>query len=101
MNWFGDSVSVRLDGFGAIAIRNGASSRELCSVSLVSQGTTGNEYVYPVGLPSPMISLSSVPSVLSEYKLEFVGSRVFSDGSQKKIYILEGAVEVIFKLSWD
>lgn len=101
MNWFGDSVSVRLDGFGPLAIRNGVSSREFANVSLVSQGTTGNEYVYPVGLPSPEISLTSVPQVLSEFSVEFVGSRTFPDGTQKKILVLEGAVELIFQLSWN
>jgi hypothetical protein len=100
LDWFGNSVSVVLTGFGPISIKNGALSNELVSIPL-SASNVNNEYIYPTaGIISPIIPLSRPISELRNFDVTFLGSRVDSNGVQYPIYILDGMVEIVLELSW-
>jgi hypothetical protein len=100
MDWAGNNVSVLLDGFGPISIRNGALSNELCSVPL-SSAKEANEYLYPLsGISTPFMPLNRTLGSLSYFAVSFKGSRVDSTGQQMPIYITEGNVELQFELRW-
>lgn len=100
VDWAGNTVSVILEGFGPISIRNGAQSNELCTVPLSSSKNV-NEYLYPVsGIVTPLVPLSRFIEEVRTYYVKFHGSRVDSNGVQYPIYVLEGSVELQFELRW-
>lgn len=103
MNWCGDSVSIILDGFGPVSVKNGALSNELCSIPLSTSSGVRNEYVYPSNaIISPVITLTRPISELRSYSISFKGSRVDSTTNQQiPLYILEGAVEVVIEMAWE
>lgn len=101
LDYFGNNVSITLDGFGPLSIRNGALSTEICSVPL-STTSNENEVLYPKqGIISPMIQLSRPPPEVFEYKVNFYGSRIDpSTGIQRELLIMEGMIEVVLELTW-
>lgn len=100
MNYYGDSVSILIDGIGPLTLRNGTQSMELCSVPL-SAGTVSNEVVYPfAGIPSPVIQLTKPVQILSSYTISFKGSRTDANGVQYPIYALQGNCEVQIEMMW-
>ena len=99
LNWCGDSISVLLHGFGTLSILNGKLSEEFCSVPLtVSQ--VGNEYVYPSASISPDSIDVDPMATLTQFSVEFVGSRLDPTGRPYPVYVTDGSVKLIFKLSW-
>jgi hypothetical protein len=100
LDWFGNNVSIVLNGFGALSIKNGVLSNEIVSVPL-SSSNVNNEYVYPsAGIVSPYITLSRPLTNLSSYDVNFYGSRVDTNGVPYPIYVMEGLVEVVVELVW-
>lgn len=99
LNWFGDSVSLIVKGFGTLSLRNGINSFEIASIPL-SASQVGNEYIFPSGLYTPVIPIPGSPDVIQSFSVEFLGSRVSANGSQIPILILEGNVEVVLEFSW-
>ena len=100
MNWFGDSVQIELDGFGALTRHNGVRSNIIADIPLSTTNVT-NEYVYPfAGIISPMILLTEIPRELASYTLKFYGSREDTAGIRRSLLILEGRVAVTLELFW-
>ena len=100
LDWSGNSVSVMLEGFGPLAIRNGASSHEFASVPL-SASHSVNEYVYPIaGIIPPIIPIVNTVTEVKSFRVAFKGSRLDSANQQMPIFILEGNVELQFELRW-
>ena len=67
VNWYGDSVSLLINGFGPLTIKNGAQSFEAADIPLVLY-SGANEFIYPLqGIPSPKIPLPQCPTVLTEF----------------------------------
>ena len=92
IDWFGNNISVQLNGFGPISILNGKSSLEICNVPLSTAQVT-NEYVYPLsGLVSPWIIINSLTN-LAQYSVKFVGEQ------NGQVLVLQGSVNLIFELS--
>lgn len=99
LNWCGDAVSVYLRGFGTLSVADGVLSEELCSIPLtVSQ--VGNEYIYPsASITTDTIDIDPLAS-LTEFTVEFKGSRRDASDKPYPVYATDGAVKLIFKLSW-
>lgn len=92
LDWFGNNISVLLNGVGSISIKNGVSTNEFCVVPL-SSSENENEYVYPMsGIVSPWIIINSLDS-LSQFSVKFVGE------SNQPIYVFQGSVNLIFEIS--
>jgi len=103
LDWFGNGVSLRVDGLGAISLVNGKKSSELCRIPL-STSDVKNEYIFPSGVSgttnSPKILLESMPSILQKLNFEFRGDREEADGTQRVVYGQDGYVSVTLELSW-
>jgi hypothetical protein len=99
LNWCGDAVSVFLRGFGTLSVADGSLSEELCSIPLtVSQ--VGNEYIYPsASITTDTIEISPL-ATLSEFGVSIRGSRRDASGRPYPVYATDGAIKLIFKLSW-
>lgn len=101
VNWYGDSISLLITGFGALTIKNGAQSFEAADMPLVLYAGS-NEFIYPLqGIPSPKIPLPQCPQVLTEYSIALKGSRTnTTTGVPYPLFFLEGNVNVQFEIFW-
>lgn len=97
INLIGDSVSVRITGFGMLSNKSGASSYEIANVPLVGS-STANEIVYPqFPFLLPMIMLQQCPQTVSNYTITLAGSRM-RNGVPWPLYFIEGQVNIAFQL---
>lgn len=100
LDFIGNTISVQLNGFGPLSIKNGIPSNELCTIPLATSTVT-NEYLYPSnGIITPLIPLQNRILNLSTYTIQFKGSRQDSDDKYYDIYITEGSINVEFELRW-
>jgi hypothetical protein len=91
LDWFGNNVSVQLEGFGSISFLNGQQSNQLCSVPL-SSSIVNNEYVFPTaGIISPWI-LIRAENQISKYSIKLVGS------SGRNMIFLQGSISLSLEL---
>lgn len=102
LDWFGNNISVVVDGLGAMSYLNTALSQELCQIPLAVTTVT-NEYQFPHdGILSPYINCG-LSDKLRQIAFSFVGSRSDVVGGTtvyRPIVITEGQVQVIVEVLW-
>lgn len=100
IDWFGNNISILISGLGALSLRNGNRSEEICSIPL-SSSEGSNEYLYPTnGMEMPIIPILQNIEYLRTISFTFLGSRVNASGLQRNIYANDGNVEVQIQLMW-
>jgi len=93
INWFGNTVSVRLKGFGNLCYSNGSPIEEICLVPLSSAKVT-NEYLYPTaGIRMPWIRINSMDNI-QKFSVELWGGT-------KHLLLLEGSINLSFEIRED
>jgi len=100
LNWCGDAVSVYLHGFGPLSLADGSLSEELCSIPL-TVSKVGNEYVYQsASITTETVDIAPL-GTLTEFGVSVRGSRRDATGAPYPVYATDGAIKLIFKLSWE
>lgn len=102
LDWFGNNISIVVDGLGAMSYINTSLSQELCQIPLATAVVT-NEYQFPHdGLISPYINCG-LSDKLRQVAFSFVGSRsdvVAGATVFRSIVLLEGIVTVSIEILW-
>ena len=89
LDWFGNIVSVQIQGFGYLSVVNNDSSYEIGSFNLDS--SAGNLYIMDCS-SKPWLNISP-PNEISSYSIKLVGSR-----DNKQVILLEGEAKITFAL---
>ena len=98
-DWYGDTLSLELTGFGPLSIKDGAQSFCIATIPLASiEGS--NTYIYPMyGMLSTKIPLPQCPSVIGEFGVKLVS---YSNhyGTAIPVVFAEGSFSLSVELSW-
>lgn len=94
LDWFGNTLSIKLDGFGSLSVVNSSSSNIIATLNLSNKN--GNLYQIDTSSFFPVTIFP--PSQISSYKLSFLGSRNDSSGNPKDIIFLEGEIQLTFQI---
>lgn len=93
LDWFGNAVSLIIEGLGSISLMNGRSSYEYFSMPLSATSVT-NEYVFTrETFVAPKVELQPLEN-LTFFEIKFRGS------SGDVVYILDGSVDVMVQFTW-
>lgn len=99
IDWYGDTLSLEITGFGPLSIKDGAQSFSIAMIPLASiKGS--NTYIYPMyGMISPRIPMPQCPSVISEFQIKLVSySNVYN--APIPVIFGEGSLSCSIELSW-
>jgi hypothetical protein len=89
MDLFGNTVSLKLIGFGPLSVLNGGNSYELCSFDLTQ--TAGN--LYTIDANNYVWIDLICPDQIKQFKIELVGSR-----NEKPVMFMESETKIIFAI---
>ena len=90
VDYFGNLISIRLNGFGNLSILNNDISNEIATIDMNSDS---NSNCYKIDTTSMFPVDISPPYDIKSYSVELVGSR-----NEKHIVFLEGEIKLTFQL---
>lgn len=89
INWFGNSISCILEGFGYLSIVNSSSSYEIANVPV--DATSEAQFVYPDKFVAPWV-ITDTPNQISQYQISFRGR------NNRVVYMFDGECNLSFQL---